>query len=127
MNSMPPIADLDLRRASLCQLLHWLAVGRVQVQGLADVYQSAIERVNPQLNAYVDLRAGMLQEQALTAERRRRDGTIGRLEGIPLALEDNFDMAGWPTRAGLPGRMQPVANDAHVVARLRASGAVLVG
>ncbi len=39
MNSMPPIADLDLRRASLCQLLHWLAVGRVQPQALADVYQ----------------------------------------------------------------------------------------
>jgi aspartyl-tRNA(Asn)/glutamyl-tRNA(Gln) amidotransferase subunit A len=52
---------------------------------------------------------------------------IGRLDGIPLALKDNFDMAGWPTRAGLPGREQPVQADSHVVARLRASGAVLVG
>jgi Asp-tRNA(Asn)/Glu-tRNA(Gln) amidotransferase A subunit family amidase len=38
------------------------------------------------------------------ADRRRRDGVIGRLDGIPLALKDNFDVAGWPTRAGLPGR-----------------------
>ena len=127
MNSMPPIADLDLRRASLCQLLHWLAAGRVQPQALTDAYQTAIERLNPELNAYVDMRSGLLQEQAHMADRRRRDGVIGRLDGIPLALKDNFDMAGWPTRVGLPGREKPVQSDAHVVSRLRASGAVLVG
>jgi aspartyl-tRNA(Asn)/glutamyl-tRNA(Gln) amidotransferase subunit A len=127
MNSMPPIADLDLRRASLCQLLHWLAAGRVQPQALTDAYQTAIERLNPELNAYVDMRSGLLQEQAHMADRRRRDGVIGRLDGIPLALKDNVDMAGWPTRVGLPGREKPVQSDAHVVSRLRASGAVLVG
>ena len=127
MNPLPAIVDLDLRRATLCQLLHWLAVGRVQPQALADAYQTAIERINPQLNAYVDLRFGLLQDQAHMASRRRHDGVIGRLDGIPLALKDNFDMAGWPTRVGLPGRERPVQNDAHVVARLRASGAVLVG
>jgi len=127
MNSTPPIADLDLRRASLCQLLHWLAVGRVQPQALADAYQAAIERINPELNAFVDLRPGLLQEQARTAGHRRRDGVIGRLDGIPVALKDNFDMAGWPTRAGLPGREEPAQEDAHVVSRLRASGAVLIG
>ncbi len=127
MNSMSPIADLDLRRASLCQLLHWLAVGRVQPQALTDVYQQAIERIDPQLHAYVDQRSGLLQDQAELAERRRRDGVIGRLDGIPIALKDNFDIAGWPTRVGLPGRSKPVREDAHVVARLRASGAVLLG
>lgn len=127
MNSQQPIADLELRGASLCQLLHWLAVGRVQPQALTDAYQAAIERLNPQLNAYVDLRSGLLQDQAQMADRRRHDGVIGRLDGIPLALKDNLDVAGWPTRAGLPGREQPVDSDAHVVARLRASGAVLVG
>ncbi|HZX69294.1 MAG TPA: amidase, partial [Rhodanobacter sp.] len=127
MNSMPPIADVDLRRATLCQLLHWLASGRVQPEALADVYQQAIERLDPKLNCYVDQHSGLMQEQAHMADRRRRDGVIGRLDGIPLALKDNFDMAGWPTRVGLPGRDKPAANDAHVVARLRASGAVVIG
>ncbi|MEP7185999.1 MAG: amidase [Rhodanobacter sp.] len=127
MNSMPPIADIDLRRASLCQLLHWLAVGRIRPEALADVYQEAIERINPQLNAYVDYRPGLCQEQAHMADRRRRDGVIGRLDGIPMAVKDNFDIAGWPTRVGLPGRDTSVQEDAHVVARLRASGAVLLG
>ena len=127
MNALPPIADLDLRRASVCQLLHWMAIGRVQPRVLAEAYQSAIDRINPSLNAYVGVSSGMLEEQARTAEHRRREGVIGRLDGIPVALKDNFDIAGWATRAGLPGRNQPVENDAHVVARLRASGAVLVG
>ena len=31
MSSLPPITDLDLRRATVCQLLHWLATaGRGQ-------------------------------------------------------------------------------------------------
>lgn len=127
MNTLPPIADLDMRRASLCQLLHWLAAGRVQPEPLAEVYQDAIERINPQLNAYLDVMPGLVQEQARAAQHRRRDGVIGRLDGIPIALKDNFDVAGWPTRAGLAGRTQPAQDDAHVVSRLRASGAVLLG
>ncbi|HET6430797.1 amidase [Dyella sp.] len=127
MNALPPIAELDMRRATLCQLLHWLAAERVQPQVLADVYLEAIERINPQLNSYVDVRGSLVQEQARTAGKRRRDGVMGRLDGIPMALKDNFDVAGWPTRAGLPGRVDAVEHDAHVVARLRASGALLVG
>jgi Asp-tRNA(Asn)/Glu-tRNA(Gln) amidotransferase A subunit family amidase len=127
MSTLPPIADLDMRRASLCQLLHWLAAGRIQPESLAEVYQDAIERINPQLNAYLDVMPGLIQEQARAAQHRRRDGVIGRLDGIPIALKDNFDVAGWPTRAGLAGRTQPAQDDAHVVSRLRASGAVLLG
>ena len=127
MSSLPPITDLDLRRATVCQLLHWMAIGRTNPQVLAEAYGEAIERINPQLNAYVGLSPGLLQEQARTAEHRRRDGVIGRLDGIPVAVKDNLDIAGWPTRAGLPGREMPATDDAHVVARLRASGAVLVG
>jgi aspartyl-tRNA(Asn)/glutamyl-tRNA(Gln) amidotransferase subunit A len=127
MSSLPPIVDLDLRRATLCQLLHWLASGRVQPGRLAEVYLDAIERINPGLNAYVGLSPALTLEQARSAELRRRDGVIGRLDGVPIALKDNFDIAGWPTCAGLPGPGVPVAHDSHVVARLRASGAVLIG
>jgi Asp-tRNA(Asn)/Glu-tRNA(Gln) amidotransferase A subunit family amidase len=127
MNSVPPMADIDLRRATLCQLLHWLAAGRVQAKALTEVYLSAIERINPQLNAYVGMSpVALLREQAQMAEYRRRDGVIGRLDGIPIAIKDNFDVAGWPTRSGLPTGRVP-EYDAHVVARLRASGAVLTG
>jgi Asp-tRNA(Asn)/Glu-tRNA(Gln) amidotransferase A subunit family amidase len=77
MNALPPIADLDLRRATVCQLLHWLAIGRIQPQVLAESCQAAIDRINPQLNAFTGLSPGLLQEQARNAEHRRRDGVIG--------------------------------------------------
>jgi aspartyl-tRNA(Asn)/glutamyl-tRNA(Gln) amidotransferase subunit A len=128
MNTMPPVADTDMRRATLLQILHWLAIGRVQPQALSDVYQNAIERLNPRLNAFVaDFSASLIQEQALAADRRRRDGVIGRLDGMPIAIKDNFDVAGVPTRAGMRRRSVVPAGDAHIVTRLRASGAVLLG
>ena len=127
MNSLPPIAEIDLRRASLCQLLHWLAAERVPPTALAEVYLQAIERFNPPLNAYVELSPALVRDQARSAEHRRREGIIGRLDGIPIALKDNFDVAGWPTRAGLPETGHVAEHDAHVVARLRAAGAVLIG
>jgi Asp-tRNA(Asn)/Glu-tRNA(Gln) amidotransferase A subunit family amidase len=127
MNTMPPVADTDMRRATLLQTLHWLAIGRIQPQALSDVYQNAIERLNPRLNAFVDFSASLIQEQALAADRRRRDGVIGRLDGIPIAIKDNFDVAGVPTRAGMRRRSVTPDQDAHIVSRLRASGAVLLG
>lgn len=123
----PPLSDLDLRRASVCQLLHWLAAGRIGPERLAEVHLEAIERIDPALNAYVDLRPALVAEQARAAAQRRRAGVIGRLDGIPIALKDNIDVAGVPTRAGLPGRTRPAAADARVVERLRVCGAVLLG
>jgi Asp-tRNA(Asn)/Glu-tRNA(Gln) amidotransferase A subunit family amidase len=127
MSFLPPINELDLRRGTLCQLLHWLAAGRVHPVALAETYLEAIERINPQLNAYVGFSPPLLREQARAAENRRRDGIIGRLDGIPVVLKDNFDIAGWSTRAGLPDTGVAAERDAHVVARLRASGALLTG
>jgi aspartyl-tRNA(Asn)/glutamyl-tRNA(Gln) amidotransferase subunit A len=127
MSALPPIDDRDMRRATLVQLLHWLAIGRVQPLEVAAAHQEAIERLNPSINAYVDWRGAIVQEQAVAADRRRRDGLMGRLDGVPVAVKDNFDIAGFPTRAGMRRRNRAAEKDAHVVSRLRASGAVLLG
>lgn len=126
-----PISSLDdtkLRQASLCQALHWLASRRTTPIELAGAYLRAAELRNPTLNAYLNVYDGMVREQAEAAARRRSKGVLGRLDGIPVAIKDNLDIAGWPTRAGLPGRVANKARgDANVVARLRAAGAVLMG
>lgn len=117
-----------LRRGGVWQCLHWLASGRTTSVALAEACLDAIDRRNPQLRAFVDVRRNLVLDQAASAQRRRRDGPIGRLDGIPVAIKDNFDVAGYPTRAGLASREQHVArSDAHAVARLRAAGAVLLG
>lgn len=49
------------------------------------------------------------------------------LWGIPFAVKDNIDAAGWTTTAACPAYAHPASADASAVARLRAAGAVLVG
>lgn len=120
--------DAALRRGGVFQHLHWLAAGRTTPVALAEACLAAIDRLDPQLHAFIDVRPDIVRDQAASAQRRRREGPIGRLDGIPVAVKDNFDVAGYPTTAGLASRRQHIAQqDAHAIARLRAAGAVLLG
>ncbi len=49
------------------------------------------------------------------------------LYGIPVAVKDNIDVAGLPTTAACPDFAYAAAQDATVVARLRAAGALIIG
>lgn len=53
---------------------------------------------------------------------------LGPLHGLPVVIKDIIDVAGYPTRAGSDFRTNAPAakQDAHVVARLRAAGAITV-
>lgn len=49
------------------------------------------------------------------------------LYGIPFAVKDNIDVAGWPTTAGCPEFSYIASATAPVVARLQEAGAILIG
>ncbi|WP_421725021.1 allophanate hydrolase [Bauldia sp.] len=52
---------------------------------------------------------------------------VGPLWGVPFAVKDNIDVAGMPTTAGCPNYAYEPAEDATVVALLKAAGALVVG
>ncbi|MEO4047770.1 allophanate hydrolase [Pseudomonas sp. CAU 1711] len=56
-------------------------------------------------------------------------GDLGKLPlyGVPFAIKDNIDAAGWTTTAACPAFAYDATADATVVARLRAAGAILIG
>jgi amidase len=86
-----------------------------------------IEAVNPKLNAVVQLRA-----EAALAEARRADAVPpaqrGALHGLPMTIKDSLDTAGMISTGGTKGRAAFVpAEDATVVRRVRAAGAILMG
>jgi Asp-tRNA(Asn)/Glu-tRNA(Gln) amidotransferase A subunit family amidase len=118
-----------IRAASTCQTLHWLAAGRFDAAHLTEVYLQAIAAHNPGLNAYIGLDAAATRAQAAASAQRRAVGRLkGRLDGIPVAIKDNLDVAGWVTTAGLPARRERRASeDAAAVARLLGAGAVVLG
>ena len=63
---------------------------------------------------------------AVDAEVERADPSLA-LAGMRLAVKDNIDVAGLPTTAACPAFAYDPAEDAPVVARLRAAGAVVIG
>jgi aspartyl-tRNA(Asn)/glutamyl-tRNA(Gln) amidotransferase subunit A len=74
------------------------------------------------------------RERALAdAHVLRQEAQSGRtrssLHGLPVAIKDVLDVAGLPTRAGSKTRAQiaPSTIDAHVVTRLKAAGAIVLG
>ena len=89
-----------------------------------------IERRNGSLNAFVKV---MRQSASAEAEQRDRqaEGVAGRgpLHGVAVAIKDIIDVAGEVSGCGSLTRKDaaPAVRDAHVVARLRDAGAVIVG
>jgi allophanate hydrolase len=67
----------------------------------------------------------MARARALESARDRIDDMP--LYGIPFAVKDNIDATGFPTTAGCPAFAYTPQKDSHVVARLLASGAILMG
>jgi allophanate hydrolase len=69
------------------------------------------------------------REQLLQrAQELEAQGPAGRpLFGVPFAVKDNIDVAGWPTTAACPDYAYTPAHSATVVQRLLAAGALLLG
>ncbi|MGH7643177.1 MAG: amidase [Candidatus Dormibacteria bacterium] len=87
-----------------------------------------IERLDPQLNAFVAVLRESALVQAELSDRRLEAGAPGPLEGVPIAIKDNRAVAGFPTTMGSAAAPTGVASrDSEVVARLRAAGAILIG
>jgi amidase len=89
---------------------------------------AAIDRLDPQLNAFVAVLREPALAQASDSQRRLTAGQPRRLEGVPVAIKDNRAVAGFPVSNGSASASQrPAPGDSEVVARLRAAGAILIG
>jgi len=87
------------------------------------------ERELPALKAFIAVDRDDVMAQARASAARWRAGSpLGPFDGVPVAIKDEMDQAGYPTTVGTKflGRSRAAA-DATVVARLRAAGALLVG
>ncbi|MEZ5294632.1 MAG: amidase family protein [Vicinamibacterales bacterium] len=89
---------------------------------------AAIEARNPELNAIVTLNPRAMDEAAEIDRRLHAGEDVGPLAGVPVGIKDITPVAGLRTTYGSPiYRNHVPAEDAVVVARLRAAGAVVIG
>jgi len=119
----------DLRLATAAGIARAIRERAVSSEEVVRLHLERIAAVNPSLNAVVVLNADSALDAARRADAALATGeTPGPLHGVPMTIKDNLDTAGVVSTGGTKGRAAFIpAEDATVVARLRAAGAILLG
>jgi aspartyl-tRNA(Asn)/glutamyl-tRNA(Gln) amidotransferase subunit A len=114
---------------TLAEAAELIRTGKISPVELLQECLKVIEQLNPIINTFATVTAESAIAQAKLAEREVRSGNWrGSLHGIPIGLKDLIDTAGVRTTAGSAVfRDRIPAEDAVVVNRLKAAGAVLIG
>ena len=106
-----------------------LASGSLRAVELVEACLARIAATEPTVQAWAWLDGAHALDQARALDKRRQAGMpIGALHGLPVGLKDIIDTKGIPTANGTPidaGRVP--SEDAWIVARLRAEGAIVMG
>ncbi|MDR2837539.1 MAG: Asp-tRNA(Asn)/Glu-tRNA(Gln) amidotransferase subunit GatA [Azonexus sp.] len=114
---------------SLKQLGAALAAKEISSVELTTLFLDRIERLNPEINAFISVDRERSLTQARAADARLAAGQGGPLTGIPIAQKDIFCTTGWRTTCGskmLADFVSPY--DATVIARLHdGAGMVSLG
>jgi aspartyl-tRNA(Asn)/glutamyl-tRNA(Gln) amidotransferase subunit A len=102
--------------------------GSLSPVALVEETLDRIARVDPALRSFICLADDALGPAKAAEAKLAGGGTVGELHGIPIGIKDNYLTADMPTTAGTtaPGATFPF-RDSAVAARLRASGAILIG
>ena len=116
-------------RTTIQQLSRELRARRVSPVELTRDCLTRIEKLNPKLNAFITVLADSALADARRAEQEIQSGHYrGPLHGIPIGLKDILDTAGIRTTAASALFKDRIpAEDAEMVRRLRAAGAIILG
>ncbi|MGH7714321.1 MAG: amidase [Gemmatimonadaceae bacterium] len=123
---MPHDASLTTRPA--VELARMVRAREVSACELLQATLDQVARVNPALNAIVTLNERAMDHAAGLDARLARGEDVGPLAGLPVGIKDVTQVAGLRTTFGSPLYRDHVPDeDALVVQRLRAAGAVIMG
>ena len=123
-----PASDEDIAFAPVTQLSRWIEKRQLTSERVTRIYLERLERFNPKLRCAITITRDLALKQAKQADQEIAGGKYrGPLHGIPFGVKDLLDTAGIPTTYGAePFRNRIPSEDAEVVKRLQAAGAVLV-
>jgi Asp-tRNA(Asn)/Glu-tRNA(Gln) amidotransferase A subunit family amidase len=116
--------DIVLKPA--VQQLKLMRAGEISILELAAAHIAQIERLNPKLNAFADFDPERVRAEAARLQDSKSEP--GPLYGLPVTVKSSISTAGYKCEIGSLLNKGNVPNeDAVVVARLRAAGALILG
>ncbi len=115
--------------ATATRLARAIRNGRLSSVEATEAHLARIDRLNGPLNALVVIDPEGALKTARAADRARaKKKALGPLHGVPITIKEAFDVAGLRTTSSHPPLKDNVSReDASLVARLRAAGAVILG
>lgn len=100
----------------------------ISARELLALHLTQIDRVNPQVNALVSIEPERAMAAAEQADQMTARGeSLGVLHGVPYAVKDTHEVAGWRTTFGSVVMKDHIPDaDELVVQRIRKAGAIIV-
>src|SRR5881296_3387296 len=122
--------ETDLNWLSATEQAALIRSRKVSPVEIVDALLARIDKVNPRLNAFVLINADQARREAKSAERAvgKRGARLGPLHGVPFGVKDLVVTRGVRTTFGTPLYRDNVpTEDAPMVERVRAAGAIMLG
>ncbi|MFA7308665.1 MAG: Asp-tRNA(Asn)/Glu-tRNA(Gln) amidotransferase subunit GatA [Patescibacteria group bacterium] len=114
---------------TISQAADLLASGKATSLDLTNYYLNRIEKLDPEIGAYLLVTQEYAREKATASDERRKTGkSLGILDGIPFGVKDVISTKDIETTAAslvLKGYVPPYS--ATVITKLEAAGAVILG
>ncbi len=125
----PPRSADEYVSMSIDEIHNGMKTGEISSYELVQAYFHRIERINPQLNALILLNKENALNEAKQADLTLNNGgKLGSLQGIPITIKDNFEVANLPSTAGFkPFKDHVSSSDAELVSLLKKASAIIIG
>ena len=118
---------INLDQLTATQAAADLCAGKITSKALTSAALARAKELT-KLNAFITLDEAGAMKAAEAFDAGRKKGACKPLGGVPVVVKDNTEVAGLPSSAGTPALKSYVPRkDAPVVAKLRASGAIIIG
>jgi Asp-tRNA(Asn)/Glu-tRNA(Gln) amidotransferase A subunit family amidase len=119
----------DPRALGIAELAESYGRGRCDPVAVTDAYLAAIAAQDGALRSFITVTGETARMEAEASRRRWAEKRpLGMLDGVPVAIKDNIDVAGLPCTAGVAAFRERVPRqDAAVITGLRQQGAVMLG
>jgi aspartyl-tRNA(Asn)/glutamyl-tRNA(Gln) amidotransferase subunit A len=119
---------IDISKLTIEKAHQDLVSGAYSAVNLATVYLARIEKMNPELNVYLEVFSDVLEQAKIADERLKSKQNVTKLTGIPFAIKDNILIKG--RRVGAASKILEgyvATYDATVIEKLKDAGVVFLG